>query len=109
MWDANPCPEVRRLLWEIARLQEQATQVYDLLESLQGKSIDYTTSLRLANMRNALATEPAVKRAMAIRKREAARRAAEPRPVLGTEMFPQFVGPPWPWPPARTQRHRSRR
>jgi hypothetical protein len=108
LWDANPSPEVRRLLWEIARLQEQVTQVYDLLESLEGDHIDYTVGLGLTRMRNTLASEPAVKRMLTIRKREAARRAAESRPVIGTAMFPELVGPPWPWPPPRTPRNRRR-
>ncbi|ANN78893.1 hypothetical protein BAU07_18790 [Bordetella flabilis] len=104
LWDANPCPEVRRLLWEVSRLHGRLIEAYDLLDRMRGQPVDYTVGLGLNNLRVALEAEPAIKRELSIRTRQAARLAAERRPVLGTEMFPQFVGPPWPWPPPRTPR-----
>jgi hypothetical protein len=99
---------VRRLLWEVSRLHDRLTEAYDLLERLEGAEVDYTVGLGLRNLRNSLAAEPAVKRTLAIRKREAARIAAQPKPVIGSAMWDdRFVGPPWP--PPRTPRRGRRR
>ncbi|CAM3662620.1 hypothetical protein BOSP111201_19060 [Bordetella sputigena] len=109
LWDANPCPEVRRLLWEIARLHGSLIEVYDLLERLATEQAGHYASMRMANLRVMLEAEPAVKRELASRKRVAARHAAQPKPVIGAMMMPPLHGPPWPFPRYIKAKKRSRR
>ncbi|WP_157793000.1 hypothetical protein [Bordetella genomosp. 8] len=109
LWDANPCPEVRRLLWEIARLHGRLVDAYDLIGRLREQQIDYQASICLMNMRVVLEAEPSVRRELAIRQRDAARREAQPRPVISTVMMPPIEGPPWPYPRQLRTKKRSRR
>lgn len=109
LWDANPCPEVRRLLWEVARLHGRLIDAYDLLGRLGGEQLEYQAAARLANLRVMLEAEPAVRRELALRMREEARRAAQPKPVIAAMMMPPIQGPPWPFPRHLKAKKRSRR
>lgn len=59
IYERNPCPEVKELLWEIHRLQI-LLQRADQLQRMLGDSLAHPTALVLERFRQELAGEPCV-------------------------------------------------
>ncbi|WP_426396439.1 hypothetical protein ACN9M1_00415 [Ralstonia sp. R-29] len=60
IWQSNPTPEVRDLLWEIYRLQDIARQAYAILTLARIWGIDKPFLTRLNALDSALFAEPAL-------------------------------------------------
>lgn len=60
IWESNPTPEVRELLWEIHRLQDIARQAYGVLTLARIWGIDKPFLARLNALDSALFSEPAL-------------------------------------------------
>ena len=60
IWQSNPTPEVRELLWEIYRLQDIARQAYGVLTLARIWGIDKPFLTRLNALDSALFAEPAL-------------------------------------------------
>ncbi|MHA6848650.1 hypothetical protein [Ralstonia syzygii] len=58
MWQRNPTPEVRDLLWEIYRLQDIARQAYGVLTLTRMWGIDTPFLVRLNDLNSALFAAP---------------------------------------------------
>ncbi|MDO3620772.1 hypothetical protein HI806_01870 [Ralstonia solanacearum] len=58
IWQSNPTPEVRELLWEIHRLQDIARQAYGVLTLARMWGIDKPFLARLNELDAALFAEP---------------------------------------------------
>lgn len=58
IWERNPTPEVRDLLWEIYRLQDIARQAYGVLTLTRMWDIDKPFLARLNALDSALFAEP---------------------------------------------------
>ena len=58
IWQSNPTPEVRDLLWEIHRLQDIARQAYGVLTLARMWGIDKPFLARLNELDAALFAEP---------------------------------------------------
>ncbi|MGA4332480.1 hypothetical protein ACI2U6_17310 [Ralstonia nicotianae] len=58
IWQSNPTPEVRDLLWEIHRLQDIARQSYGVLTLARMWGIDRPFLARLDALDSALVAEP---------------------------------------------------
>ncbi|WP_427183606.1 hypothetical protein ACL598_17465 [Bordetella bronchialis] len=92
LYERNPTPEARRLLWEIDRLHGL---VYELAQFLTGIDQAELAAEQLTAFSKLLAAtdaEPAVKR-----KRAAERRYLQPPRVLACSWADPFVGPPQRW------------
>ena len=65
IYEANPVPAVRRLLWEIHRLRAVVLRASDFARSIdrfKGDSkLDQGSKMALTNLREALREEPVVK------------------------------------------------
>lgn len=60
IWQSNPTPEVRALMWEIYRLQDIARQAYSVLTLSRMYGIDKPFVTRLNALDSALFAEPAL-------------------------------------------------
>ncbi|MBA4233892.1 MULTISPECIES: hypothetical protein [Ralstonia] len=58
IWQSNPTPEVRELLWEIYRLQDIARQAYGVLTLARVWGVDKPFLARLNALDSALFGEP---------------------------------------------------
>lgn len=58
IWERNPSPDVRELLWEIHRLQDVARQAYSVLTLARVWGIDKPFLKRLDALDSALFAEP---------------------------------------------------
>jgi len=100
MYLRNPSPEVRALLWEVARLHGRLLEIDAFLRRLPrqaGQTLDYPLDQLLADLLVVLGEEPAVRRARLLHERAQRQRARQSAPTLGAALWPALVGPPWPY------------
>jgi hypothetical protein len=92
LYDSNPTPECRRLLWEIDRQQELIFDLAQFLSGIYQANLEAEQLIAFSRLLAALDDEPGVRR-----RRAAARGNLQPPAVLGCMMFESFVGPPERW------------
>jgi hypothetical protein len=92
LYQSNPTPESRRLLWEIDRQQALIFDLAQFLSRIDQANLEAGQLVAFSRLLDATDAEPSVRR-----RRAAQRGSLEMPRVLGHMMVESFIGPPEEW------------